>query len=59
VEAHVIEAEGFSEAYGIPPAGASLVRPDGIVGWRSTGALRRDELSRALASILAREAAYA
>jgi 2-polyprenyl-6-methoxyphenol hydroxylase-like FAD-dependent oxidoreductase len=59
VEAHVIDAEGFAEAYGLEPAGASLVRPDGVVGWRSRGALERDELSRALASILAREAAYA
>jgi 2-polyprenyl-6-methoxyphenol hydroxylase-like FAD-dependent oxidoreductase len=59
VEARVIDVEGFGEAYGIGPAGASLVRPDGIVGWRSTGPLRRDELSRALASILALEVADA
>jgi len=25
-------------AYGLSPAGASLVRPDGVVGWRSAGA---------------------
>jgi hypothetical protein len=25
----------FQDAFGIGPAGASLVRPDGIVGWRS------------------------
>jgi 2-polyprenyl-6-methoxyphenol hydroxylase-like FAD-dependent oxidoreductase len=59
VEAHVIEAEGFADAYGLQPGGASLVRPDGVVGWRSAGALDRDDVLRALASILAREAAYA
>jgi FAD binding domain-containing protein/aromatic ring hydroxylase-like protein len=53
VEAHVVDAPGFCEAYGIAPEGASLVRPDGIVGWRSSGAFERDELSAALDSILA------
>ena len=41
------------------PAARSLVRPDGIVGWRSKDGLDREELSRALDAILAREAAYA
>jgi hypothetical protein len=59
VEAHVIDAEGFAEAYGLQPGGAVLVRPDGIVGWRSADGFDREELSRALDSILAREAAYA
>jgi 2-polyprenyl-6-methoxyphenol hydroxylase-like FAD-dependent oxidoreductase len=53
VKAHVVEAPGFCEAYGISSEGASLVRPDGIVGWRSSGAFERDELSAALATILA------
>ena len=51
VEAHVIEADGFLEAYGIAHKGATLIRPDGIVGWRSTGAFERDELEAALRSI--------
>ena len=38
------EADGFADAYGISPDGACLVRPDGIVGWRSSGAFERDEL---------------
>jgi 2-polyprenyl-6-methoxyphenol hydroxylase-like FAD-dependent oxidoreductase len=59
VKAHVIDAEGFAEAYGLSPDGGSLVRPDGIVGWRSAEPFEREELSRALNSILAREAAYA
>ena len=56
VEAHVVEADGFAEAYGLSPEGACLVRPDGIVGWRSSGAFERDELSGALDSIRARPA---
>ncbi|HEY7619526.1 MAG TPA: FAD-dependent monooxygenase [Solirubrobacteraceae bacterium] len=59
VEAHVIDAAGFAEAYGLSPGGGSLVRPDGIVGWRSAEPFEREELARALDSILAREAAYA
>jgi hypothetical protein len=53
VRAHVIDADGFTEAYGISPEGACLVRPDGIVGWRSVGAWERDDVSGALQSILA------
>ncbi len=53
VESHVVDADGFAEAYGITGEGACLVRPDGIVGWRSSGAFERDELSGALGSILA------
>ena len=53
VEAHVIDADGFLEAYGITREGAALIRPDGIVGWRSTGAFAHDELTAALNSILA------
>lgn len=46
----------FTERFGIGPAGASLVRPDGFVAWRSPG-LPADpaaELIGALASILSR-----
>jgi putative polyketide hydroxylase len=43
-------------AYGIAPAGALLVRPDGFVAWRSTGAAADPtvELERALQAILSR-----
>ena len=51
VDAHVVDTDGFPEAYGLSPDGACLVRPDGIVGWRSRGASPRDELSRALNAI--------
>jgi len=53
VDVHLIEAEGFTEAYGITRDGAALVRPDGVVGWRSEGAFERDELAAALAAIRA------
>jgi 2-polyprenyl-6-methoxyphenol hydroxylase-like FAD-dependent oxidoreductase len=43
---------GSGDAYGISDDGAVLVRPDGIVGWRSRGAFSRDELDGALRSIL-------
>jgi len=33
----------FPQAYGISKAGASLVRPDGFVGWRSVGASKDPE----------------
>jgi hypothetical protein len=35
VECHVIGAPEFADAYGITGAGAVLVRPDGVVGWRA------------------------
>jgi 2-polyprenyl-6-methoxyphenol hydroxylase-like FAD-dependent oxidoreductase len=47
---HVVEADGFSEAYGLEAGGAVLVRPDGVVAWR--GIADRDEITRALATAL-------
>jgi 2-polyprenyl-6-methoxyphenol hydroxylase-like FAD-dependent oxidoreductase len=35
VDCHVIEEPEFADAYGITGAGAVLVRPDGVVGWRA------------------------
>ncbi|HEY2146167.1 MAG TPA: FAD-dependent monooxygenase [Steroidobacteraceae bacterium] len=48
--------EGFPEAYGISAGGASLVRPDGFIGWRSSGeaadcaAALREAVARSLGS---------
>ena len=56
VDAHIVDADGFTDAYGITPDGACLVRPDGIVGWRSSGAFHRDEVAGALESILSLKA---
>ncbi|WP_104524260.1 FAD-dependent oxidoreductase [Blastococcus atacamensis] len=49
-------AGAFPEAYGIGPTGAVLVRPDGIVAWRSAGSQERPAtvLREVLARLLAR-----
>ena len=52
VRTHVLD--GIADAYGIGPDGGVLVRPDGIVGWRSRDGFTADEVTRALDSILAR-----
>jgi hypothetical protein len=54
VRAHAIGAPGFTGAYGITEHGAALIRPDGIVAWRSPDRLDPGELDRALARILAK-----
>jgi 2-polyprenyl-6-methoxyphenol hydroxylase-like FAD-dependent oxidoreductase len=54
VDDHVIAADAFPDAYGISPEGASLVRPDGVVGWRSHGACAPEAVRDALDAILAR-----
>jgi len=49
-------SDEIAAAYGIGPTGASLVRPDGFIGWRSRGAVPDPaaELDRALTGLLAR-----
>lgn len=56
VAAHVIDQAGFGALYGTGSAGASLVRPDGFVAWRTTAgaADSGEELGRALGRALAR-----
>src|SRR4051812_15219981 len=56
---HVVDAEGFAEAYGLAAGGATLVRPDGVVAWHSRGPAGRDELAGALETALARAPAAA
>jgi 2-polyprenyl-6-methoxyphenol hydroxylase-like FAD-dependent oxidoreductase len=56
LDAHIVEAEHFPEAYGITPSGAVIVRPDGVIGWRAAG---DDEASvttimRAIAALVCR-----
>jgi hypothetical protein len=53
VASHVIDAEPFAEAYGLEAGGATLVRPDGVVAWRSRGPVGRDEIASAVAMALA------
>src|ERR687886_3027341 len=52
---HVIDAERFAEVYGLSAGGATLVRPDGVVAWRSRGPASRADIERALAMALALE----
>ncbi len=54
VAAQRIESPAVERAYGLEPDGASLVRPDGFVGWRSRGAGDPTELVAAIDAILAR-----
>lgn len=44
LQTHVIRTEGdhFEQLYGIGPAGAALVRPDGFVAWRTRSAPNGD-----------------
>jgi 2-polyprenyl-6-methoxyphenol hydroxylase-like FAD-dependent oxidoreductase len=58
LEAHRIVDDGFTAAYGISSSGATLVRPDGFVAWRSKGTAGDPEtvLTRTLAAILSKEA---
>src|SRR3954466_4283071 len=53
VASHVIDADGFADAYGLSSGGATLVRPDGVIAWRSRGPADRADLERALATALA------
>ncbi|GLW21330.1 hypothetical protein DI270_033190 [Microbispora triticiradicis] len=61
VGTHVVGAAGglgdpegrFTAAYGITAEGASLVRPDGVVAWRSRGPAAAGELEAALRTVLA------
>jgi 2-polyprenyl-6-methoxyphenol hydroxylase-like FAD-dependent oxidoreductase len=52
--AHVIDADGFGELYGLSAGGASLVRPDGVVAWRARDGAGRDEVAGALTTALCR-----
>jgi 2-polyprenyl-6-methoxyphenol hydroxylase-like FAD-dependent oxidoreductase len=52
---HVVDVEPFAEAYGLSARGATLVRPDGVVAWRSRGPAGREEVARALATALTLE----
>ena len=54
VASHVIDDESFARNYGLSAGGATLVRPDGVIAWRSRGPAGRDEIESALATALAR-----
>ncbi|MGA8117649.1 MAG: FAD-dependent monooxygenase [Actinocatenispora sp.] len=60
IDGHLIGGElldpegGFARRYGLSGGGAVLVRPDGVIGWRSTGAADAGQLDAALRTILDR-----
>jgi len=57
VKGDLIDRDGdWRAAYGVTPVGAALVRPDGMVGWRSVGdaQLPEKEITEALNRILGR-----
>lgn len=50
----VLDAPGWREKYGIGAEGASLVRPDRFIAWRSQGAGAAADLAAALRVVLSR-----
>jgi putative polyketide hydroxylase len=44
----------WTSAYGVPGTGAVLIRPDGVIGWRTTANVDADALDAALGTILDR-----
>src|SRR3954465_994586 len=53
VAAHVAEGGPFAASFGLSAGGATLVRPDGVIAWRSRGPAERADVERALATALA------
>jgi hypothetical protein len=49
-----VEVGDFGRAYGIGPAGAVLVRPDGYIAWRAVDAGDGAEVDAALTRMLCR-----
>lgn len=60
VDAYVIGADlrdpedGWHRQYGVPATGTVLVRPDGVIAWRSTADATADGLESALRTVLDR-----
>jgi 2-polyprenyl-6-methoxyphenol hydroxylase-like FAD-dependent oxidoreductase len=56
VAARLIESNEFARAYGLSPTGASLIRPDGFIAWRSKAgaADAKAALSGALGRMMAK-----
>lgn len=54
LRAVVLDSVEWQEKYGVGPAGASLVRPDRFVAWRSAGPGTAADLENALSTVLSR-----
>ena len=56
IDCHVLGDAEFADAYGITGAGAALVRPDGVVGWRAVdgAGASKDQLRDVLTALLCR-----
>ena len=56
IDSHVLGNPEFADAYGITGAGAVLVRPDGVVGWRAVDAAgaSKDNMRDVLTGLLCR-----
>jgi 2-polyprenyl-6-methoxyphenol hydroxylase-like FAD-dependent oxidoreductase len=56
IDSHVVGDPEFADAYGITSAGAVLVRPDGVVGWRAVDAAgaSKDNMRDVLTALLCR-----
>ena len=52
IDVHVIEEPAFFAKYGITPEGATLVRPDFVIAWRSVGATTPEEVESAWRTVL-------
>ena len=61
LDVHQVDDPAFSEAYGITPSGAVIVRPDGVVGWRAQtdAGASPAALSRVLSTLLVRKSSVA
>lgn len=56
IAVHVIEEPEFFDKYGIAKEGATLVRPDFVIAWRSVGEATLAELEKAWRTVLDRPA---
>ncbi|WP_026421648.1 aklavinone 12-hydroxylase RdmE [Actinokineospora inagensis] len=54
LQSHTIPTPTFHTRYGIGPHGATLIRPDGIIAWRTTRPTDAEALFQAFATALAR-----
>jgi putative polyketide hydroxylase len=54
ITGHGDDSADIGGAYGLTPSGATLIRPDGFVAWRSFSSGADAELAGTLASILMR-----